>query len=105
MKLSTYENLRLPNFSVHALCEVLEDAGLDWRSALLRAELSVDAVERLGGTVPGKKELAFQLQFVALTKGRPDLWLHAAQRYTPSAFGVRSLALLSAPPPSRRSWR
>lgn len=97
MKLSTYENLRVSNFSVHALCRVLEEAGLDWRSALLRAELSPDAAERLGGTVPGRKELAFQMEFAALTEDRPDLWPRAAKRYTPSGFGVRSLALLSAP--------
>ncbi len=82
MKLSSYQNLRLPNFSVHGLCAVLKDADLDWQTALTNAEIDPDAIDRPGGTIPAKKELAFQLQFVALTKDRVELWVKAAQAYT-----------------------
>jgi AraC-like DNA-binding protein len=97
VKLSTYQNLRLPNFSVHALRGLLEEAGLDWRTALENAEIDPDAVNRPGGTIPARKELAFQLQFVALTKDRLDLWVKAARAYTLGSFGVRGLAFLTAP--------
>ena len=43
------------------------------------------------------KELAFQLQFVALTRDRVDLWVRASQAYTLGSFGVRGLALITAP--------
>ena len=97
MKLSSYQNLRLPNFSVHGLCAVLKDADLDWQTALTNAEIDPDAIDRPGGTIPAKKELAFQLQFVALTKDRVDLWVKAAQAYTLGSFGIRGLALATAP--------
>ena len=97
MKLSSYQNLRLPNFSVHGLCAVLKDADLDWETALTNAEIDPDAIDRPGGTIPAKKELAFQLQFVALTKDRVDLWVKAAQAYTLGSFGIRGLALATAP--------
>lgn len=97
MRLRSYQHLRLPNFSVHALCAVLQDAGLDWKAALAEADLSPAAVARPGGTIPARKELAFQLQFVALTRGRVDLWIRAAHSYTPGSFGVRGLAFVTAP--------
>jgi AraC-like DNA-binding protein len=97
VKLSSYENLRVPNFSLHALCGVLDDAELDWRTALANADIAPDAVNRPGGTIPAKKELAFQLQFVALTRDRVDLWMRAARAYTLGSFGVRGLALVTAP--------
>ena len=97
MKLSSYQNLRLPNFSVHGLCAVLKDADLDWQTALTNAEIDPDAIDRPGGTIPAKKELAFQLQFVALTKDRVDLWVKAARAYTLGSFGIRGLALATAP--------
>jgi AraC-like DNA-binding protein len=97
VKLSSYLHLRLPNFSVHALRGLLEEAGLDWRTALANAEIDPDAVNRPGGTIPARKELAFQLQFVALTRDRVDLWIRAAHDYTPGSFGVRGLAFVTAP--------
>ena len=97
MKLSSYQNLRVPNFSVHALCALLKDAELDWQSALTNAEIDPDAVDRPGGTIPARKELAFQLQFVRLTKDRVDLWIRAARAYTLGSFGIRGLALATAP--------
>lgn len=87
----------MPNFSVHTLRRVLEEAGLDWQTALANAELDPDAVNRPGGTIPARKELAFQLQFVALTKGRIDLWVRAARANTLGSFGVRGLTLITAP--------
>lgn len=97
MRLSTYQNLRLPNFSVHAMRGLLEEAGLDWRTALANAEIDTDAVNRPGGTIPARKELAFQLQFVALTRDRVDLWMKVGHAYTLGSFGVRGLAFLTAP--------
>lgn len=97
MKLSSYQNLRVPTFSVHALRSVLEEAGLDWRTALMKADIDPKAVTRPGGTIPAEKELAFQLQFVALTQDRVDLWLRAARAYTTSTFGARGMALATAP--------
>lgn len=97
MKLSSYQNLRVPNFSVHALREVLDVAGLDWQTALAKADIDPSAVSRLEGTIPAKKELAFQLQFVAATRDRPDLWVRAARAYTTSTFGARGMALATAP--------
>jgi AraC-like DNA-binding protein len=97
MKLSTYKNLRVMNFSVHALRSLLEEAGLDWRGALATAGLDPNAIERPGGTIPASKELAFQLQFVALTSDRPDLWTRASKAYSLGAFGLRGLALATAP--------
>lgn len=97
MKLSSYQNLRVPNFSVHALRGLLEDANLDWRTALANSEIDLDAVNRPGGTIPARKELAFQLQFVALTRDRVDLWVRAARAYTLGSFGVRGLVLATAP--------
>ena len=97
MKLGTYHNLRVPNFSVHLLRELLENADLDWQTALANAELDPGAVSRPGGTIPAKKELAFQLQFVALTKDRVDLWIQAARAYTLGSYGIRGLALVTAP--------
>lgn len=97
MKLGTYHNLRVPNFSVHALRDLLKNANLDWQAALASAELDPEAVDRPGGTIPAKKELAFQLQFVALTKDRVDLWVQAAQAYTLGSYGIRGLALVTAP--------
>lgn len=97
MKLSSYQNLRVPNFGVHALRELLEDSDLDWRSALMNADIDPDAVNRPGGTIPARKELAFQLQFVALTENRVDLWVRAARTYTLGTFGIRGLALATAP--------
>jgi AraC-like DNA-binding protein len=97
VKLGTYQTLRVPNFSVHILRDVLEYADLDWRTALANAEIDPDAVDRPGGTIPARKELAFQRQFVALTRDRVDLWVRATRSYTLGAFGVRGLALASAP--------
>ncbi|WP_163163264.1 AraC family transcriptional regulator [Arthrobacter sp. Alg241-R88] len=97
MKLSSYQNLRLPNFSVHGLCDVLKNADLDWQTALTNAEIDPEAIDRPGGTIPAKKELAFQLQFVAHTKDRVDLWVKASQAYTLGSFGIRGLALATAP--------
>lgn len=97
VKLSTYQNLWLPNFSVRAMREVLEEASLDWRSALVKADLDLEAVTRPGRSIPAKKELAFQLQFAALTRGRIDLWIKVAHAYTLGSFGVRGLAMLTAP--------
>lgn len=97
VKLSSYQNLRVPNFSVHALHQVLEDAGLDCGTALAHADIDPHAVNRPGGTIPAKKELAFQLQFVALTRGRVDLWMQAARAYTLGSLGVRGLVLAAAP--------
>lgn len=97
MKLTSYQNLRVPNFSVHALRGLLEDAGLDWRGALAEADIDIDAVNRPGGTIPARKELAFQLQFVARTRDRVDLWIQAARAYTLSSMGDRGMALLTAP--------
>lgn len=87
----------MPNFSVHNLRNVLQDADLDWRTALANAEIDPAAVDRPGGTIPARKELAFQLEFVALTRNRVDLWVRATRAYTLGAFGVRGLALASAP--------
>ncbi|MEV0367914.1 AraC family transcriptional regulator [Nocardia fusca] len=97
MKLNSYQNLRVANFSVHALRRILEEAGLDWRTALVNAEIDPDAVNRPGGTIPAKKELAFQLEFVTLTRDRVDLWLRAARAYTTATVGARGMALATAP--------
>lgn len=97
MKLNSYQNLRVANFSVHTLRELLEEAGLDWRTALANAELDPDAVNRPGSTIPAKKELAFQLEFVALTADRVDLWVRAARAYTTATVGIRGMALATAP--------
>jgi AraC-like DNA-binding protein len=97
VRLSSYLNLRVPNFFVHELRGLLDDADLDWRSALANAEIDPGAVDRPGGTIPARKELAFQLQFVALTRGRVDLWMKAAQAYTLGSFGIRGLAFVTAP--------
>ena len=98
MKGGTYQNLRVPNFSVHILRGLLEEANLDWRTALAVAEIDPAAVNRPGSTIPAKKELAFQLQFVALTKDRVDLWLRAARAYTTATVGARGgMALATAP--------
>ena len=97
MKLDSYQNLRVPNFSVHALCRVLEEAGLDWRSALAKASLSPEAANRPGGTIPAKKELALQLQFVDLTRDRVDLWMRATRAFALGTFAVRKMAFLTAP--------
>ncbi|MBB3082517.1 AraC family transcriptional regulator [Geodermatophilus sabuli] len=97
MKLNSYQNLRVANFSVHTLCRLLAEAGLDWRTALANADLDPDAVDRPGGAIPAEKELAFQLQFAALTRERPDLWVRAARAYTTSTIAVRGMALATAP--------
>jgi AraC-like DNA-binding protein len=97
MKLNSYQNLRVPNFSVHNLCEVLKEADLDWRGALLRSDISAESVDRLAGTIPARKELAFQLEFVALTRDRVDLWVRAAAAYTTGTTGARGMALATAP--------
>lgn len=97
MKLNSYQNLRVPNFSVHTLCQLLEEADLDWRTALANAEIDPGALNRPGSTIPAKKELAFQLQFVALTRDRVDLWVRAMRAYTTSTYGVRGMALATAP--------
>lgn len=97
MKFNSYQNLRVANFSVNALCSLLEDADLDWRTALANAGLDPDVVDRPRGTVPAEKELAFQLEFVALTHDRVDLWLRAARAYTSATVGVRGMALATAP--------
>ncbi|NRP90603.1 AraC-type DNA-binding protein [Rhizobium mongolense subsp. loessense] len=97
MKWSSYQNLRVPNFSVHALCAVLAEADLDWCAALANADIDPDAVDRQRGTIPAQKELAFQLEFVALTQNRIDLWLRAARAYTTSTSGARGMALATAP--------
>lgn len=97
MRISTYQNLRVPNFSAHTLRKLLEEAGLDWRGALMKAGIDPDAVNHPGGIIPAKKELALQLQFVALTKDRVDLWVQVARSYTLGSFGIRGLAFLSAP--------
>src|SRR5437763_13167774 len=82
VKLNSFQELRIPNFSVHVLRQLLEDADLDWRTALANADIDPEAVNRPGSTIPATKELAFQLQFVALTKDRVDLWVRAARAYT-----------------------
>jgi AraC-like DNA-binding protein len=87
----------VPNFSVHTLQRVLKEAGLDWQTALAKAELDPDAVNRPGGTIPATKEMSFQLQFVALTKDRIDLWVRAARANTLGSFGIRGLTLITAP--------
>lgn len=97
MKLNSYQNLRIPNFSAHILRDLLMEAGLDWRGALARADIAPDALDRLGATIPAQKELAFQLEFVALTRGRVDLWVRAARGYTTSTTGARGMALATAP--------
>ncbi|MCJ1697342.1 AraC family transcriptional regulator [Rathayibacter caricis] len=97
MRFSSYQSVRVPNFSIHVLRDVLEEAGLDWRAALRGAEIDPDAVDRLGGTIPARKELAFQLEFVELTRDRVDLWLRAARGYGPGSFSIRGLAFVSAP--------
>jgi AraC-like DNA-binding protein len=97
MKLDSYQHLRVPNFSVHNLRQVLADANLDWRAALARADIATDAVARPGGTIPAHKELVFQREFVRLTTGRADLWLQAARAYTTSTSSTRGMALSTAP--------
>lgn len=97
MKLNSYQNLRVANFSVHALRRLLEDADLDWRTALANADIDPDAVNRPGGTIPARKEVAFQLEFIALTRDRIDLWLRAARAYTTATVGARGMALATAP--------
>ncbi|WP_326753959.1 AraC family transcriptional regulator [Streptomyces hirsutus] len=97
MKLSSYQNLRVPNFSVHNLRQVLEEADLDWRTALANAEIDPNALTRPGSTIPARKELAFQLQFVALTRDRVDLWVRASRAYATSTYGARGMALATAP--------
>ncbi|CAM5490154.1 AraC family transcriptional regulator [Streptomyces hirsutus] len=95
MKLSSYQNLRVPNFSVHNLRQILEEADLDWRTALANAEIDPNALNRPGSTfLQGK--LAFQLD-VALTRDRVDLWVRAARAYTTSTYGARGMALATAP--------
>lgn len=59
MKLSSYQNLRVPNFSGHALHQILEDAGLDCGTALTNAEIDPHALNRPGGTIPAKKGWPF----------------------------------------------
>nr|WP_240918685.1 AraC family transcriptional regulator [Rhodococcus sp. 14C212] len=76
---------------------ILERANLDWRGALANADIDIDAVNRLGGTIPARKELAFQLQFAALTRDRVDLWIEAARTYTLSSMGEHGMAILAAP--------
>lgn len=97
MKLTSYHNLRVPNFSVHALTEVLRNADLDWRGALAKADIAIDAINRPGATIPAQKELAFQLRFVDLTSDRVDLWVAAARAYTLSSIGDRGMATLTSP--------
>lgn len=97
MKLSSYEKLRTPNFHAHALRDILDDEGLDWRTALARVDIDPDALDRPGGTLPAKKDLAFQVEFASLTRERADIWVRAAKTYNLASFGVRGLALATAP--------
>lgn len=76
---------------------VLKAEGLDWRAALAAAHLNETSVERVGGTVTGSNELAFQEEFVKQTGDRVELWLEVYDSYTIASFGIRGLALLTAP--------
>lgn len=97
MRLATYLNQRVPNFIVHAMCELLIEAGLDWEDALRAAELDEEAAFRVGGMIPARKDFAFQVEFATRTSDREDLWVRASQAFTVASLGVRGLALTSAP--------
>jgi hypothetical protein len=97
MRQATYRNIRVPNLSVRILRDVLGGAGLDYLSAFQAAGLDPDIAEYPGSVVTGEQELAFQLKFVELTKGRTDLWVKAGQGYSLASFGIHGLALSTSP--------
>lgn len=97
MRMSTYRNIRVSNFSIRFLRDTLIDAGLDDVAAFRDAGIDPALAERAGGVVSGEQELAFQRTFVALTEDRSDLWVQAGSRYTVSAFGAHGWAGLTSP--------
>ncbi len=93
----SYRRVRVPNLSVRILCDVLDGAGLDHRVPLAAVGLDDAVIRTPGAMVTGEQELAFQLRFVALAVGRPDLWMAAGRGYSLAAFGAHGLAIMTAP--------
>lgn len=97
MRSVSYRLVRVPNFSLRIMCDVLDGAGLDHRIPLAAVGLDAAVVRTPGAMVTGEQELAFQLRFVELTADRPDLWMEAGRGYSLASFGVHGLAIATAP--------
>lgn len=97
MRMASYRNIRVPNLSIRILRDVLIGAGMDHLAAFHAAGLDPDIAEYPGSVVTGEQELAFQVKFVELTAGRPDLWVKAGQGYSLASFGSHGLALATSP--------
>lgn len=97
MRLASYRSIRVSNLSVRILRDVLIGAGLDHLAAFQAAGLDPDIAEYPGSVVTGEQELAFQLKFVELTAGRPDLWIRAGEGYSLASFGPLGFAMTTSP--------
>ena len=97
MRKASFHNIRVPNLSVRIMRDVLIEAGLDHLAAFGAARLDPDIAQYPGSVVTGDQELAFQLKFVDLTRGRTDLWIKAGQGYSLASFGVYGMALSTSP--------
>jgi AraC-like DNA-binding protein len=97
MRNATLAHVTLPNLSIRILRDVLTEAGMKAEAAFALSGLDPSIADCPGAVVSAKQELAFQRSFVWLSRGRPDLWVKAARRYTAPTLAVRGLAMMTAP--------
>ncbi|MBO3277380.1 helix-turn-helix transcriptional regulator [Pseudomonas schmalbachii] len=97
MRLNTLHSIRLSNFSIRNMANVLLEERLDVHAAFRAAGIPHSVLDAADACITGEEEFAFQHQFASLTHGRHDLWIRTGLRYRMLAFGTFGLARLTAP--------
>jgi len=93
MRLATFREQKLPNYSFRLIAAALREWGYDLNAALTAAELPAASVEEPCAEVTGSQELAFQRVFCQLTWDEPRRWLELGMRYrvlshAPDCYGL-----------------
>lgn len=96
MKLHNLEKVRLPNFSVSILVEVLDEAGLDSDVLLKQCGIPRESLGDPSAMISCQQELTAQMLFARISAARRDLWVKAGLRYRVIVYNTMGFTLATS---------
>jgi AraC-like DNA-binding protein len=91
------DKVRIPNFSVSVLAEVLDQAELDSDALLLKCGIERQSLGDPAARITGEQEIRAQTFFSQLTSGRRDLWVKVGLRMRLVVYDTLGIALATSP--------
>jgi len=97
VRLASIEGIRLSNYSVRLMVDVMRRAGVDAHAVAASSGIMLEKISDPRAEISGMQELAMQHAFVEATRQTPHAWFRAGLRYRLLSYGALGQLVLTAP--------